>query len=156
MDKQRLVQYWQNSKITSRFKDSTVLFIREDGLCIFSNTDNVESSFGALMGGSWQAAMTLIKTIDQGSEENDFRFSFDTANKGVHILKLKYNSMPIYVGLIFNNVTNPALLKNNFRVLLKDIEQSLDGVVEIQSKDEFLFNDISDDEIDNLFSFVGN
>ena len=56
---------------------------------------------------------------------------------------------------LYSDTFNPALLKKNFRLLKEDIETflSINKVTKTHLRKEFLFKNITDEEMDNLFAF---
>lgn len=131
--------------------------VRNDGIVLYSNAEDFEesSSIGALVGGLWQAAQSLNSIVSDESDILDFRLSFDTSNKGIYILPFNINKKDFYICGIYSDVNNPALLKRNLRNLKENLSNYL---LEYCSQNEdirqdFLFNNITDEEMDNLFSF---
>lgn len=150
----------------------SLFLCRNDGVLLYSRTDidspDSEMSIGALLGGLWQAAEALSLFIPGKHSCHDFRLSFDTSNKGIYVVPLEYMGKSYYLGIIYLNEVNPGLLKSKVRALAKKLEINLvnnakksekelsDGATDCTSKNDFLFEDISDDEVDELFSFAGN
>ena len=149
------------------FKDELVTFpncsffvFREDGIPMFIKSTLAKeidsNAIGALMGGSWQAARALSSFLPH--EENNtgiFRFSFDTSDRGVYILPFSVDDAKFIFGGIFYDEVNPGLMKSRMRQTLEKLNTYVKGVKpSIKKKNEdFLFNDITDQEVDQLFSF---
>ena len=137
---------------------------REDGLILYSSKTvetKTASSCGALMGGTWQAAMTLISFIGKNKKQADFRLSFDSSQEGVHILSSgQFHNHKVYLGAIFTGQVNPAMLKNKIKNLnfkLSDFIKSCSAEIKKSNNEEnFLFSNITDSEIDAMFSVVEN
>ncbi len=141
-----------------------VAVVRNDGIILYSNlSDELEaSSIGALTGGLWQAAQALSSFVTTISPTEEFRLSFDTTNQGIYIVPFIEENKDYYLCGIYEGVDNPGLLKRNFR----NLKESLITYIENnkaertenkkdEEKGEFLFNDISDAEMDNLFFGTG-
>lgn len=163
----KLESHFQN-RAPEKIKVHRVLIFRKDGLILFNNNNDNNLNFstqGALSTGAWQAAFSLFKSLEkESSREENFRFSFDTSSYGIHILPIRSEEELVYGGIIFRDETNPAQIKNLFRNYVRETEEifinetkeiieTLDSNSEVQR--DFLFKDISDDEIDKLFSFAG-
>ena len=151
------------------FEYSMVMVIREDGLVLWANgeQDDCQSTCAVLMGGAWKAAQAMIelRPKEYSDSSNDiFRLSFDTSEAGVYIVPIKYQQDVLFIGMFFRDETNPGLLKNKFRGLARQLDAALVEEDEVNKasimptkkiKGGRLFNDISDDEMDKLFSTAG-
>lgn len=150
-----------------------ILLVRQDGINIYSNIQNSleATSMGALVGGVWQAAQALSELSGTRHELLEYRLGYDTSADGLYIVPLKISGKIYYLASMYLNQSNPGKLKKDLRYLKDDLENHL---CELMSKDlyatneinsneivgekqssGFLFDDISDDEMDNLFSFEG-
>lgn len=132
--------------------------VRNDGVVVFANTENFNESYsiGALVGGLWQAAEALNSMVSKESEVFEFRLSFDTSEQGIYVLPLQVKDNTYYICAIYKEINNPALLKKNLRNL-KDtlyfyLKETFVSEKKIQ-RNGFLFDNISDEEMDNLFNF---
>ena len=139
--------------------DSTLILVRQDGVVVFEQDNDLSAdhkqSLGALMAGAWQAAQAMTDFFP-GHDHNYFRLGFDTSNSGIYILPVEAASEKFYIGLFFKNETNPAILKNKLRNLSHQIVEELGVYFEArESLDKPLFENITDDEIDNIFSVAG-
>lgn len=133
-----------------------VAVVRNDGVVVYANTDNFNEShsIGALVGGLWQAAEALNSLVSNDTDIFDFRLSFDTSAQGIYVLPFILNSNTYYICAIYKDVNNPALLKNNLRNLKTTLSYYLDdiAVTPVVERDGYLFKDISDEEMNNLFN----
>ncbi|MCB9060465.1 MAG: hypothetical protein H6622_02950 [Halobacteriovoraceae bacterium] len=131
---------------------------RYDGILVYSNSVEEKSldlnSICALLGGVWQASAGLAAFIKDAEAMKEFRLSFDSSSSGVFVLPLKINNTEYYFGTMYSKEMNPGQLKSKLR-FYRDKIQNLDFSTKQKKDDRFLFNDISDDEMDNLFSFSG-
>lgn len=146
---------------TEPYKSEVKQFIcRQDGVVILAKTDNSiseTSSIGALLGGVWQAAEALMSFIPKLSRDNELRLSFDSSADGLFIQPIDLDGNIYYYGIIYQDVTNPGELKNMARNYKEKMcAYFLDTAPEDSNikENEFLFDDISNDEINNLFSFT--
>lgn len=145
-------------------KDAAIVIARRDGVPLyaykgFKSTWN-ESTASALISGMWQAAETLTQFIPT-NENEDFRFSYETSTRGVFIVELKGNFDSLYLTYMYFNQDNPAKMKSRIRNLQNKLSLYIDenfeiGVAKQTSNDVFLFSNISDAEMDNLFAGVLN
>ena len=125
--------------------------IRSDGSIVCADGKPGDyQAIGALVCGAWQAARSLL-----GKEEStDFRLSFGTSSSGVYVLSLMLDGYRLYLVIVFENVVNLGRLKIKMRKMRNILNERLNGFYpEELSKDSALFDDISDDEVNNLFSF---
>lgn len=137
-----------------------VFVFREDGIPMYGTYKNLDrNSVGALMAGSWQAANALSGFIQGKANDEIFRFSFDTSERGVYILPFSVKKTAFLLGVIFQGQINPGLIKSKMRLMLDKLLQHVESLKEEAPKVErenFLFNEISDREIDRLFAFERN
>lgn len=136
-----------------------LVVIRHDGINIYSNVDNQfeASSIGALVSGLWQAAESLSSLLKNNNEFFEFRLGFDTSSDGLYVLPFTIMDSTYYICAIYNDSNNPAKLKRNLRLLKENLEVFLSEFsfdTEANRKG-YLFSDISDDEMDQLFGLGG-
>lgn len=133
--------------------------VRNDGVIVFSNTTDFNESYsiGALVGGLWQAAETLNSIVTKGSDVLDFRLGFDTSDSGIYVLPLEINKTNYYICAIYKDICNPAVLKKSLRNL-KDTLSFYLREVSMQSspisRRGYLFENITDEEMDKLFKYA--
>lgn len=137
----------------------SVFLCRQDGVVLFSTIESAqkhnESSIGALVSGVWQAANSLSGFISADTEKI-FRLSFDTSDSGVYILNINYDGSGYYLGVLFNDEINPGLLKSKVRGLSDKVDNlEVEGPSSSCRLDEPLFENITDAEIDDMFSTAG-
>ncbi len=149
----------------NQLRSSSLFLCRQDGVPIYSNKglghDVNEASIGALLGGIWQAANALAKFIPSYEDSDVYRLSFDTSSKGIYIVPTIVDGQDYYLGLIYFDEVNPGFVKSRLRDLsyrfIDYMESRVEKVTQIKTDQEaaFLFNDISDDEMDQLFTISG-
>ena len=153
------------------FSDSSLYLVRKDGLIFYSlendqKNEKETQSIGVLLGGAWQAASALADLVgkDEKAKKIDsqpLRLSFDSSSKGLFILPLSLGGEDYFISIIFQETVNPAPLRNKLRLLrnyLKDSEDklTLQKAAPSPEREGYLFENITDDEMDNLFSSHGN
>ena len=143
----------------AHLRDSSLFLCRSDGVPLYVknelSSDFDSSSVGALLGGVWQAARAMASFIPSSSTDDVFRLSFDTSDKGIYIVPISLGEEEVYLGMIYFNEVNPGMIKSK----LRDISWRLMEFWELASlgsdtkvDDHSLFNNITDEEMDNLFS----
>jgi hypothetical protein len=149
-----IADYFENK---CEFDISMTTVVRADGIVVYSSKDlrPKAASIGALVGGVWQAAEALNTHSGVEEKVTDYRFSFDKADSGIYILPVLIEGSSYYMATLYSDTFNPALLKRNFRLLKEDIETflSINKVTKTHLRKEFLFKNITDEEMDNLFAF---
>lgn len=144
---------------TNTIKDEiTLSFVREDGIILYTNFPNEleAKSIGALVGGVWQAARSLASFTTK-KDVLDFRLSYDTSSDGIAIFPLCFENQYYFLCGIYKDELNPAVIKQQLRLLQGRLSEFLiDGLeTTVQEKEEFLFDNITDEEMDNLFTVTG-
>ncbi len=137
-----------------------IVVMRRDGIPLYSNNQNnfENSSIGALVSGLWQAAESLSSYITRQDEHFfDFRLSFDTSSDGLFVLPFQVKEQTYYLCSIYQDVDNPAKLKNQLKSIKSGLEVYLSefSFSSEENRKGYLFDEISDDEMDNLFAFGG-
>lgn len=169
MNYRDFVQTFINETQTDDLLSSVSIFLfRRDGILLFHkiqarqkiNARNA-SSVGALMSGVWQASQALVNLIPESkSNQADFRLAFDTSETGFYLLPLHTKALgEIHLGAVYVKEVNPAQVKSKFRNFAQKLEQALSfaPLEEPVSEDadtaneRYLFQNISDKEIDRLF-----
>ncbi|OFZ14321.1 MAG: hypothetical protein A2X86_05590 [Bdellovibrionales bacterium GWA2_49_15] len=143
------------------FKDlestCSLFIVQEDGTLFFPRKPHPTAlAVGALVSGVWLASNELAKQINL-HESLASRLSFDSSDSGIHILPLKTNSRIYFMAIIYSRVVNPGLVKNQARIL-RDRIAGLDlflGMNTEKKASSVLFENISDDEVNKLFSNIG-
>lgn len=149
-----LNKYFKDNKLNT---DCSISVIREDGIVLYSNLQQKfrSESIGALAAGVWQAAGALNSTIEiTDSDVLDFRLSFDKSDEGVYLLGFKINFKNYLICSLYSGVVNPAKLKMQMRNLKDSLVDYLETtpVQENLGKD-YLFNNITDAEMDRIFEY---
>lgn len=127
---------------------------RNDGVPVYVKNENRKNAIGALVAGVFHASIELMNKNNMKTEEYNLNFS-DTSS-GVHIIKINVNDQEYFLGSVYQNEVNPGKLKVELRKISKNIIHILKNVKkEIKMRNEYLFKDISDNEIDAMFSTVG-
>ena len=136
----------------------SVIILRSDGQILFHypSVREEETSLGVLMSGAWQALMVLSGPIDTNMEEKSFRLSFDTSDTGIFMLPFQKQNNGLYMGVLYRKEVNSGKLKNSLRRLRDDLDTHLSSLTSLKKADKTVsFEDITDDEVDQMFSHIG-
>ena len=144
------------------------LFVtRDDGITIYDSVQNqTTTSVAALVSGVWQASEALMGLVNSDSDILDFRLGFDTSAQGIFLVPLELLGKRYFLGAIYTDLVNPGQLKRrvamikdefdrNFELTPKPLKRIMPKTAVIETRDEFLFKDISDEEMDRLFNLGG-
>lgn len=157
--------FFKSCEVDDKLNRYSFFLIRQDGVVLYHNNNLgnslSKSSIGALLGGVWQASKALSDFIPQKENDEGFRLSFDTSSQGIYILPIKIFEEELFLGLIYFNEVNPGLIKSKIREMAiafteymkYELKNNLNKSHKENSEPEFLFQDITDAEIDRLFSF---
>jgi hypothetical protein len=157
-------QFFKSCEIDDKLNRYSFFLIRHDGVVLYHN-DNGEnslskSSVGALLGGVWQAAKALASFIPNEQNNEGYRLSFDTSAQGVYVVPAKVYNEEFYLGLIYFNETNPGQIKNKIRSIAESFSEYMEAelkshpvsAIKNKKSSDYLFNDISDVEMDRVFA----
>jgi hypothetical protein len=138
------------------------LFVaREDGITIYDSIqNNTTTSVSALVSGVWQASEALMNLIHPQNDVLEFRLAFDTSSRGIYLFPFETAGSKYFLGAIYNDCLNPGLLKRQISNIKNELHQYLESqpIVKksvVSQRQGYLFQDISDEEIDRLFSLGG-
>ncbi|MBY0413046.1 MAG: hypothetical protein K2Q18_02720 [Bdellovibrionales bacterium] len=168
----RYVQaFFDSCEIDAKISRFSFFMIRSDGVVLYHN-DNLKnsmskSSIGALLSGVWQASKALSEFIPKEEAKEGYRLSFDTSSQGIYIVPISTDVDELYLGLIYHDEVNPGFIKNKMREMaasfgeflnqeLKDHKATQELKNNVFDKNDYLFADISDAEMDRLFAFIKN
>lgn len=172
MSSQNLVEYLDSricyylSQGGQVIKDEHDIFVcRKDGVCLFEELGGSTTSqtLGALIAGMWQAAES-VNALDEKLSVDDYVLQFSTSNRGIVVYPLQIENQVLLLAVLFDNELAPGRLKNSCRMLRDNLEYDYQDfndlygrkLIEEKHHENFLFSNISDREIDQLFSFAGN
>lgn len=129
-----------------------ICLLRRDGIALYSNTQIDVASIGALVSGLWQASEALADVAAGSDNIKNFRLAFDSTHSGVYILPVEIVGGSFFLCAIYQDEMNPGKLKNNLRLIKTNLEIYLSEFrEESESREGYLFKDISDAEIDQMF-----
>lgn len=138
---------------------------RSDGTVIYCNSkDSFEASnIGALASGIWQAASSLSALVNKSEAPLSFRLAFDTSSEGIYILPLALGEMECNLCCVFKDQINPGKLKQNMRNIAFLLEAFMrEEFLRLKStvrptkiRSGYLFENITDEEMDRLFGVAG-
>lgn len=155
-----LKRYFAENKAQIDFSRVSLFICRTDGVMLHAFSQQGSSSvsaIGALLAGVWQAAQALSEFIPNRREELDFRLGFDSSAEGVYLLPVQAGEHRLYLAAIYHGMINPGHLKNQLRQMCDGLSICLEqNLIKQQIQgNKYLFDTISNDEMDKLFSFVG-
>ena len=140
--------------------ESSIMIVRNDGVSLWSNDKNwkmeEKHSLGALVAGLWSSGSALVDTITSNGINS--QLSMGNSSDGLYLLPISLEGRRYAFTILYKSSKNPSKLKFKFRLVKKLIEDSYfeeslenDKVEEGKNKTKMLFNNITDEEIDNLF-----
>lgn len=136
------------------------LFVsRNDGITIYDSVqDETTSSASALVSGVWQASEALMGLVGKIEDLFEYRLGFDTSSEGIYLFSFEIAGKTYCCGAIYKDCLNPGLLKRQIMLLKSDLEalKVPEEKKEHTKREGFLFSDITDEEMDNLFALSGN
>jgi hypothetical protein len=140
------------------------LFVtREDGITIYDTVqDKTTTSVSALVSGVWQASEALMGLAHPNQDVMEFRLGFDTSSQGIYLFPFSLTGKRYFLGAIYHDCVNPGQLKRQVAMIKEEMDRLFQdepatvvvAKTKIQSgnREGFLFQEITDDEIDRLFS----
>lgn len=141
------------------------LFVtREDGITIYDSVqDQTTSAVSALVSGVWQASEALMGLVHPEQNVMEFRLGFDTSSQGVYLFPFSLSGKRYFLGAIYNDCLNPGQLKRKVALIKEEMDKlfSLEGetipeqTTKSTAREGFLFKEITDEEMDRLFSVGG-
>ena len=160
----KIAVFFTKEAIGPVFEKYPLFLCRSDGVFIFFRGNRINeryrSSIGALMGGAWQAAQALTDFIPGKAHSGTFSLSFSSSIRGIHVLPLSIEREGYYLGSIFYDEINPGVVKSKLRVLHLKLGRFVKESFKTKERQIIngrpLFQNITDEEIDAIFSFGGN
>ncbi|MCK5072129.1 MAG: hypothetical protein KAQ98_01800 [Bacteriovoracaceae bacterium] len=140
----------------------SIVLGRQDGVLVFNHV-SVENfdlhAVGALMAGMWQAAGAISNFLSNPMDSNEYRMGFDTTSQGIYILPVQILHEQFFLGIFYQDIQNPGFLKAKVRFLIKKLEEyckktNISDNIKNKEKEEYLFQDITDHEMNRLFMFA--
>ena len=161
-------KYFSQNQFGVHLARHTVVVFRRDGHLLYSNASSeVAHTYTALLTGAWHSAQALMENDQQRLQEDQGRLSFEFNLGGMMVSPFHIEKMKLFLGVLYTNEESPGKLKANLRLAVMELEniknqgfsaesraQVLNNVSSL-GRDEYLFKDITDKEIDNLFHFSG-
>jgi hypothetical protein len=116
---------------------------------------NLAQQNAAICSGIWQAATNSIELV---ANESDFKLCFETTQTGLLIYPLNLDKNQLIVCVNYLNVINPGYLKNRIRNLRDSLARNYVSEnkqhISQYFSDEYVFSDLSDDEVSSLFDNI--
>jgi len=158
VDKMKLILEPKQAGINAR------LFVtREDGITIFDSVQNqTTTSVAALVSGVWQASEALMGLAHPNQDVMEFRLGFDTSSQGIYLMPFSLNTKRYFLGAIYQDCINPGQLKRQVVMIKEEMDRLFANElvtpktkIQTRGREGFLFQEITDAEIDRLFSAGG-
>lgn len=139
------------------------LFVtREDGITVYDSIQNqTTTSVAALVSGVWQASEALMGLVRENADVMEFRLGFDTSSEGLYLFPFTLEGKRYFLGAIYQDCLNPGLLKRKIAMIKEEMDILFAQIPTTKTnkstvgREGFLFNEISDEEIDRLFGVRG-
>jgi UDP-galactopyranose mutase len=136
------------------------LFVtRQDGITIYDSVQNqTTTSVAALVSGLWQASEALMDLVHPYNDVMEFRLGFDTSSDGIYLFPFELQGKRYFLGAIYKNCLSPGVLKRQIANLKLELSKNFENyeAKKITTQREgYLFQDITDAEIDRLFALGG-
>jgi hypothetical protein len=136
------------------------LFVtREDGITIYDTVQNqTTTSVSALVSGVWQASEALMGLAHPNQDVMEFRLGFDTSSQGIYLFPFTLSGKRYFLGAIYHDCVNPGQLKRQVALIREEMDRLFQDEpgqtikTKNSGREGFLFQEISDEEIDRLFS----
>lgn len=137
------------------------LFVtREDGITIYDTVQNqTTTSVSALVSGVWQASEALMGIANPNQDVMEFRLGFDTSSQGIYLFPFSLTGKRYFLGAIYHDCVNPGQLKRQVAMIKEEMDRLFVELpvenkkpIKNNSREGFLFQEITDAEIDRLFS----
>lgn len=138
-----------------RIAECDFFIFSRDGIIVYRNlSDEVRKvqELGALSGGLCQAAVQLATMYDLDGAE-DFKLDFSISNTGLFILPIPVMDYEYYLINFYREHMNPGVNKILFRSLVNHLIDH-QNIFESTADGKYLFENIKDEEIDQLFKEV--
>jgi hypothetical protein len=137
------------------------LFVgREDGITVYDSIqDKTTTSVAALVSGVWQASEALMSLTQPSETLSDFRLGFDNSSQGIYLFPFTLQGKRFFLGAIYRDCVNPGQLKRQIALIKEEMDRVFAEVPmeakKTHMREGYLFKDISDEEMDRLFSAGG-
>lgn len=152
----QLLRLFNNYEDQISFSSTHVYIFADDGRVITmfgSEKKDIDvHSTGALMAGAWQASLALNGTDELSKDQT---LVLGDTKSGFLILPFS-NNMKMNLGVVYTDYANPGKLKMKTRLLREFFSNNIKlEIKEKINKQNYLFKNITDAELDKLFSFAG-
>ncbi len=139
------------------------LFVaREDGITVYDSVQNqTTTAVSALVSGVWQASEALMGLAHPNQDPLEFRLAFDTSSQGIFLFPITVGGKRYFLGAIYRDCLNPGQLKRQVAMVKDQLNRSFPDEPKSRVtstptvREGFLFKDITDAEMDRLFSVGG-
>jgi len=155
----RLLEHFSKIPFDIPSEGLTVLAISKEGQVLsqmgHQRENNDLQSLGALLAGVWQASEALKNFMKKDDSKEDLKLNFQNTHSGYLLLPLTQRNPQIIFAFIFEEQTNPGKIKHVAGKIRDHFDEIEILNQESGKEEELLFKDITEDEVDKLFSFAG-
>ncbi|MCR9205226.1 MAG: hypothetical protein NXH75_11645 [Halobacteriovoraceae bacterium] len=157
MINKNLKNHFQAYGSSSVFEKVTVFLITKDGQ-VLEKLGNIwegdTASLGALFVGILEASEAVKESVT-GDTEGEMDLSYSSSKTGFFILKPTENNPDIFWAFLYKEAVNPGKIRVYGKKLRDHFNQIKILEKHSPKSDKDLFKNITDEEMDNLFSFAG-
>lgn len=134
--------------------DAKVFLTDMDGYLLYSSKGDVNKSLIALIAGVYQGAHKLYSMMGEGKEIPSLSLGEGADNLFIKLITIK--GRELLLSSVLSDIAYPARYKMYLKLLADELVENYPAQqdVELPRKNEaggFLFDNISDEEVDNLF-----
>ena len=136
-----------------KLRDERIYILRRDGIIIHQTKESSDQeAVGALMVGAWESTNALKQGLSDSLEARlNLEFS---SSSGISIHSFFFGEEDYLLGCIYQDQLNPGKLKMNLKQLAVSLSSQVLESKKGKSKEK-LFENITDQEIDKIFSGIG-
>lgn len=134
--------------------DAEVFLTDMDGYLLYTSKDQVDKSLIALIAGVYQGARKLYGIMAQGQDIP--ALSLGEGAENLFVTQVTIKGRELLLSSALKGIAYPARYKMYLKHLADELVENypIEDSVQLPEKNEeggFLFSDISDEEVDNLF-----
>ena len=141
--------------IFGELKNQELYIYRTEGVQLWTSSLKSNPTIISLLAGLWQSARAISKSLKTNSLSDILQFG--NSSQGIITQSIYLDNKEYLISLSYKNTLNPAKLRLKFRMFCQKIEEQFfdeaKSPISESKKEEALFSNISDEEVDQLFTF---